>query len=51
MHSPRSPVYRETLAHRGLPPLFFKVLSHVCQWGGHTSEIALPHLSPYIMDT
>jgi hypothetical protein len=29
MHSPRSPVYGETLACRGLPPPFFKVLWHV----------------------
>jgi hypothetical protein len=49
--APRSPVYGETLAYRGLPPRFFKVLSHVCQRGGHTSEIALRHLSTYIIAT
>jgi hypothetical protein len=51
MHSPRSPVYGETLARRGLPPSIFKVLLHVCQRSGHTSQIALPHLSSYIMPT
>jgi hypothetical protein len=33
------------------PPRFFKVLLHVYQRGGHTSEIALPHISTYIMAT
>jgi hypothetical protein len=51
MHSPRRLVYDETLARRGLPPRFFKVLSHVCKRGGHTSDIDLPHLSTYIMAT
>jgi hypothetical protein len=41
MHSLQSPVYNETLARRGLPPRFFKVLSHVYEQGDHTSEIAL----------
>jgi hypothetical protein len=45
------PGYGETLAGRDVPPCFFKVLSHVCQWGGHTSQVALPRLSPYIMPT
>jgi hypothetical protein len=51
MHSPRSPIYSETLARRGVPPRFLKVLSHVCEQGDHTFEIALPHLSTSVMAT
>jgi hypothetical protein len=49
MHSPRSPIYNEYLVSIAVyPPRIFKVLSHVCGRGGHTSEIALLHLSTYI---
>jgi flagellar biosynthesis/type III secretory pathway ATPase len=44
-------IYGETLARRGLPPRFFKVLLHVCERGDNTFEIALTHLYTYIMAT
>jgi hypothetical protein len=51
MHSPRSPIYGETLARRGLAPLDFLKCYRMCEQEDHTYEISLPHLSTSVMGT
>jgi hypothetical protein len=48
MHSPQSPVYGETLAHRGLPPSIFEsVIACVPTGWSHLSDSSTTPISIY----